>query len=205
MANSAFPVSRCAPSSRWCSTSCCRAAKAGRTSRSKRTVKATTTGSSPSPKGRGRARSYELAAAASRPSLKRHPVMHRIALDAVVGVLQAGVRVVNGTNTHLMPACEAQARAQLVFELEGRAQFFPLDLGALERRDADTRSELGLDRSARESVHEYRRQREAVIGGGFVTFPVGVTRIPITGQPPDTGLEPAAAEIELHTEPISHG
>src|SRR5690606_6703667 len=39
----------------------------------------------------------------------------------------------------------------------------------------------------------------------FIALPVGVTSIPIAGQPTDAGLEPAAVEVKLHTEPVRHG
>src|SRR5690606_13360371 len=131
--------------------------------------------------------------------------MHSVAFDAVVGVFQAGVGVVDGANTHLMPASETQACAQPIFELEGGAELFPFDLGAFERGDTNTSLDIGLDRITGEFVNEYGCQRYAVVSGGFIALPVGVTSIPIAGQPTDAGLEPAAVEIKLHTEPVRHG
>lgn len=50
---------------------------------------------------------------------ERHRVVQGVAFYPIVGAADTGVGVVRGTDADLMPAVEAQAEADAVFELEG--------------------------------------------------------------------------------------
>ena len=84
--------------------------------------------------------------------------MQRIGFDAIVGLLDTGVGIMDCTNTHLVTTGKTQAGANAVFELERGTQIIGLELGIGECRYPDTRLQVGFDGLPGELVNEYRRK-----------------------------------------------
>src|SRR5690606_41787457 len=94
--------------------------------------------------------------------------MHGVGLYPVVGLLQAGVGIVDGTQADFL-AGEAQTDTDTVLELEGRTQIVAFQLGAGERSDADTGFDIGAHVLPGELVNEYRGEGQAVVARRIVT------------------------------------
>lgn len=82
--------------------------------------------------------------------------MQGVAFDTIVRLLDAGVGIVDCAHAHFVATGETQACTDPILELERRTQTIALDLGALERRDADACLDIGFDRFTSELVDEDR-------------------------------------------------
>src|SRR5690606_1308429 len=93
--------------------------------------------------------------------LQRVADEQRVALDALVGHLQAGIGVVDGAHAQAGAAGELVARPQAILEMKRRTHVPPTHLGTREHRDADA----DLDERARafplaiEPVDEHGTER----------------------------------------------
>ena len=117
--------------------------------------------------------------------------MQRVTLYAIVVAGQTGVGIVRRANPDLMPAIEAQAETDAVFELEGTAELVVFVFGVGEQRHTDPGFDVRFDRLTGKLVNEHRRERQAVVAGSLVTFPVGVSAAPVAGQATYAALPPA--------------
>src|SRR5690606_24765506 len=129
--------------------------------------------------------------------------MHRIGLYTIVGLLQAGVGIVDRTQADFL-AGEAQTDTDTVLELEGRTQIVAFQLGAGERSDADTGFDIGAHVLPGELVNEYRGEGQAVVARRIVTIPIGVTQIPIASQTAVAAFQPAMVPVPLRAQTINH-
>ncbi|MNI84983.1 hypothetical protein D3C73_1419360 [compost metagenome] len=70
--------------------------------------------------------------------------MQAVALDPIVGLLDAGIGIVDCPHANLMATCKAQPETDSVFELERRTQFVAFKLSAGKCSHADARLDVGL-------------------------------------------------------------
>ncbi len=140
------------------------------------------------------------------PGSESMAVEQRIGLDAIVGLLDAGVGVVSRTDADALGVADLQAQADTVFEVEGRTQVLLANLGAGEDGDADTGFDEGLHLALAEFVDEHRGEGQRMLVGrpAVVTFPVGVARIPVASQATGGALPPAPVPIPAGTDTVGH-
>ena len=84
--------------------------------------------------------------------------MQRVSFDAVVGVLDASVGIVNSPQAYLLAASETQAGTESILELKGGPKIIVFYFGVFESRDSDTRFQVRFYRSRAELVHEHWRK-----------------------------------------------
>ncbi|MNV27669.1 hypothetical protein D3C71_1188250 [compost metagenome] len=104
-----------------------------------------------------------------------------------------------------MSARKAQADTKTVFELKRTAEIVVFDFGVGKQRHANTKLYIRFYILAGKLVNQHGGEGQAVVAGGLVTLPVGVSPAPVPGQSTDVGLPPTLVPIELQAQTISHG